>query len=92
MRSKKSAVCSCKVFLGGVPWDLSEQALEQVFRQFGQIRVEWPGKEQQDPQPKGFAYIIFDTEKQACTRSEFNLILFWYFTAVKLVTFFLKGH
>lgn len=64
MRSEKNAVYSCKVFLGGVPWDLSEQTLEQVFRQFGPIRVEWPGKEQQAVQPKGYVYIIFESEKQ----------------------------
>lgn len=27
-------------------------------------RVEWPGKEQQAAQPKGYVYIIFESEKQ----------------------------
>lgn len=63
-RSEKNAVYSCKVFLGGVPWDLSEQTLEQVFHLFGPIRVEWPGKEQLATQPKGFVYIIFESEKK----------------------------
>ena len=62
--NEKNAVYSCKVFLGGVPWDLSENTLEQVFRVFGPIRVEWPGKEQQATQPKGYVYIIFESEKQ----------------------------
>ncbi|XP_022919725.2 cytoplasmic polyadenylation element-binding protein 1 isoform X2 [Onthophagus taurus] len=54
---------SNKVFLGGVPWDITEQHLVQVFRQFGQIRVEWPGKEKQVSQPKGYVYVIFESEK-----------------------------
>lgn len=41
-------------------------------------RVEWPGKENQAAQPKGYVYIIFESEKQvrellcACTISEGN--------------------
>lgn len=27
-------------------------------------RVEWPGKEQQAAQPKGYVYIIFESDKQ----------------------------
>lgn len=29
---------SPKVFLGGIPWDISEQSLIQIFRQFGPIK------------------------------------------------------
>jgi hypothetical protein len=28
------------------------------------IRVEWPGKDQAASQPKGYVYIIFESEKQ----------------------------
>lgn len=28
------------------------------------FRVEWPGKEQQAAQPKGYVYIIFESDKQ----------------------------
>lgn len=71
--SSKSSGFSNKVFLGGVPWDISEQTLMQTFSQFGPIRVEWPGKDKQACQPKGYVYIIFESEKnvkdllQACT-------------------------
>ncbi|CAG9768902.1 unnamed protein product [Ceutorhynchus assimilis] len=58
---------SSKVFLGGVPWDISEQCLVQIFRQFGQVRVEWPGKDRQVSQPKGYAYLIMDSEKAVKT-------------------------
>ncbi|KAL5288927.1 CPEB1 family protein [Megaselia abdita] len=63
-RSHRIINYSPKVFLGGIPWDLNEQALIQIFKPFGQIRVEWPGKEQQAAQPKGYVYIIFESEKQ----------------------------
>lgn len=55
---------SSKVFLGGVPWDITESLLISTFKQFGQIRVEWPGKEPSATQPKGYVYIIFESEKQ----------------------------
>lgn len=70
VRNEKDVTYSPKIFLGGVPWDLSQSALEQVFRGFGPIKVEWPGKEGQTTQPKGYVYIIFESEKQV--RIAFN--------------------
>lgn len=70
------------MFLGGVPWDISEQLLMQTFKQFGPIRVEWPGK--QATQPKGYVYIIFESEKhvksllQSCTQDYLNTGNFYF--------------
>lgn len=55
---------SCKLFLGGVPWDVTENMLVRAFGQFGKVRVEWPGKEQAAHQPKGYVYIILECEKR----------------------------
>lgn len=72
-RAHRFITYSPKIFLGGLPWDLSEATLMQIFKPFGQIKVEWPGKEQNAAQPKGYVYIIFESEKQvkallqACT-------------------------
>ncbi|XP_017072547.1 cytoplasmic polyadenylation element-binding protein 1 isoform X3 [Drosophila eugracilis] len=63
-RSHRMLNYSPKVFLGGIPWDISEQSLIQIFKPFGSIKVEWPGKEQQAAQPKGYVYIIFESDKQ----------------------------
>lgn len=52
------------MFLGGVPWDIHEAALMNAFKQFGEIQVEWPGKDQGVSQTKGFCYIILESEKQ----------------------------
>ncbi|XP_055588350.1 putative uncharacterized protein DDB_G0282133 isoform X2 [Uranotaenia lowii] len=79
--NQSQVIYSQKIFLGGMPWDISEQSLVQIFKPFGSIKVEWPGKEQQTIQPKGYVYIIFESEKQvrallqACTYSypEVNL-------------------
>ena len=38
-RSYKNATYSCKVFLGGVPWDITEISLTNAFKQFGSIKV-----------------------------------------------------
>ncbi|XP_063704678.1 cytoplasmic polyadenylation element-binding protein 1 [Culicoides brevitarsis] len=59
MKSHRILTYSPKFFLGGIPWDISEQSLVHIFKEFGPIRVEWPSKDQ-----KGFAYIIFESEKQ----------------------------
>ncbi|XP_058792267.1 translational regulator orb2 isoform X2 [Phymastichus coffea] len=63
-RTQKPVAYSSKVFLGGVPWDITEAALISTFKQFGSIKIEWPGKNQTPVQPKGYAYIIFESEKQ----------------------------
>lgn len=83
-RTSKPVGYSSKVFLGGVPWDVSEQLLIQTFKPFGTVNVEWPGKEKQASQPKGYVYIIFESEKnvktllQACT-NDFPNGENWYF-------------
>lgn len=75
-RSHRLVTYSSKIFLGGMPWDISEQSLVQIFKPFGSIKVEWPGKEQQATQPKGYVYIIFESDKQvkallqACTYTD----------------------
>lgn len=67
---------SPKVFLGGVPWDVTEAILISTFKQFGPVRVEWPAKAP-SAQPKGYAYIIFESEKQVCALiSQHNQHLF----------------
>lgn len=63
-RPHKFITYSPKVFLGGIPWDISEQTLMQILKPFGQIRIEWPGKEHNTAQPKGYVYVIFESEKQ----------------------------
>ncbi|GLV34482.1 oo18 RNA-binding protein [Carabus blaptoides fortunei] len=72
-RPRRASGYSCKVFLGGVPWDITEQSLVTTFKPFGTITVEWPGKEKRMNQSRGFVYIIFESEKEvksllhACT-------------------------
>ena len=36
---------SPRIFLGGVPWDITESSLLATFQQFGALVVDWPGKE-----------------------------------------------
>ncbi|KAK2150887.1 hypothetical protein LSH36_384g05005, partial [Paralvinella palmiformis] len=72
----KNPTYSCKVFLGGVPWDITEVGLQNSFKAFGPMKIEWPGKEGKHPRcptKAGYVYILFDSEKsvkallQACT-------------------------
>lgn len=65
-RSLKSSALSCKVFLGGVPWDVSEPGLVEAFAPFGNIKIQWPSRERSQgfPPKAGYVYIIFESEKQ----------------------------
>ncbi|XP_055912791.1 cytoplasmic polyadenylation element-binding protein 1-like [Eupeodes corollae] len=76
-RNYRITTYSQKVFIGGIPWDMSEQSLNKLFEPFGRIRVEWPRRDKHAVQPKGYAYIIFEAETKvrellaACTTSKF---------------------
>jgi len=84
-RTHEYGTYSCKVFLGGLPFDITEGSLSYAFKQFGSIKVEWPGKDNVANSSKGYAYIIFDNEDhvksllQACTRVNNNGDS-WYYT------------
>lgn len=57
-----SPTYSCKVFLGGVPWDITEDGLIMAFSQFGSIKIEWPGTSTNINQPKGYVYVIMQSD------------------------------
>ncbi len=59
----RAAPLSPKVFLGGVPWDITETALLNAFKPYGSVRIEWPGKDNTSI-PKGYLYVIFESDKQ----------------------------
>ncbi|XP_066524046.1 cytoplasmic polyadenylation element-binding protein 1a isoform X2 [Hoplias malabaricus] len=75
-RNYKNPIYSCKVFLGGVPWDITEASLLSTFSVFGPLKVDWPGRDGKHPRcpPQGYAYLVFEFEKsvkallQACTQ------------------------
>lgn len=65
-RIHKNPIYSTKVFLGGVPWSISEKALSSIFEKYGKIRIEWPGKEVKctignSPARCGYLYIILES-------------------------------
>ena len=66
-RSPGPQVYSNKVFLGGVPWDVTELCLVEAFGVFGEVRLEWPGGP-----PKGYLYLVLEGGVPAlldhCTR------------------------
>ncbi|RWS21329.1 Cytoplasmic polyadenylation element-binding protein 1-B-like protein, partial [Leptotrombidium deliense] len=90
-KQHKNPSYSCKVFLGGVPWDITESGLMEAFSSFGPIRVQWPGRDvRSTPNPNphsqkaGYVYVIFDTDRQvksllqSCTH-DFSQGGKWYF-------------
>ncbi|XP_021203053.2 cytoplasmic polyadenylation element-binding protein 1-B isoform X1 [Bombyx mori] len=59
-----NAVYSPKVFLGGLPWDITEHALMHTLRHFHPVCVEWPGREFGGTAPRGFAYVTLESERR----------------------------
>jgi hypothetical protein len=64
-RRHKNPTYSPRVFLGGVPWDITETALLATFQACGNLTIDWPGKENKHNRhpPKGYVYLTFDSEK-----------------------------
>lgn len=66
-----NSIYSRKVFLGGLPWDVNQQCLLQMLNQYGQVKLEIPGKDLKHPRVSsktqerntpGYIYIIFENE------------------------------
>lgn len=91
-RNYTHPVFSCKIFVGGVPFDITEDNLLDAFSPYGECRVEWPGREarfnrsRQTPRGKvtGYVYIIFEQERSVrsllhdCSQ-EYGSAGEWYF-------------
>ncbi|KAK5986981.1 RRM domain-containing protein, partial [Trichostrongylus colubriformis] len=90
-RNYSNPTFSSKIFVGGVPWDISESALNDAFSPYGACRVEWPSKEGRSNSSQrsrtkvtGYVYIVFETERsvklllQDCSQ-EFGSAGEWYF-------------
>jgi len=80
VRIHKNPVYSPKVFLGGMPYDITETGLIETFAPFGSIKIQWPQKERgkNDGQKAGYVYVIFEHDRnvkallQACTHDFSN--------------------
>jgi len=62
----KNPIYSCKVFLGGIPYDLTDSDLHLDFARFGPIQIQWPGVnvksaiEGAAANKAGYVYVIFE--------------------------------
>ncbi|KAL3095289.1 hypothetical protein niasHS_007388 [Heterodera schachtii] len=55
---------SLKVFLGGIPANMTTNVLELNFARFGKSIIDWPKKTaQQDRPPNGYAFVVFEEEE-----------------------------
>merc|ERR1740117_605621 len=55
----------CKVFIGGVSWDTSEEKLHEHFGQFGAVRDCTVLKDKMTGKPRGFGFVTFKTPAAA---------------------------
>lgn len=66
-----------KVFVGGLPYDVTPDALTELFGKFGLVAVQFP------PRGRGHAYLVFDSEQQvqallnACENKGPGQYFFW---------------
>ncbi|KII69490.1 Cytoplasmic polyadenylation element-binding protein 4 [Thelohanellus kitauei] len=51
---------SRKVFIGGLPRDISIDNIQKRFSVFGSLHVDWPNRDQEKSPPNGFAFLHFD--------------------------------
>jgi len=58
-------VYSRKVFVGGVPWDITEEQLRIAFGKFGTFTIQWPTRDSvsSNVRIKGYLYLIFENEE-----------------------------
>ncbi|KOB74734.1 Cytoplasmic polyadenylation element-binding protein 1, partial [Operophtera brumata] len=80
-----TAEFSPKLFLGGLPWDVTECALMHALRHFHPMRVEWPGRENGlgtgASSPRGYAYVTLESERKvrallaACRRNHAGCLI-----------------
>ena len=80
----KPPVYSSKVFLGGVPWEMTDHDIKLTFSRFGNVQILRPGqhvrlsRSSQNKDKAGYLYLIFDSDKQvkslinACTHDFTN--------------------
>ncbi|KHN72990.1 Cytoplasmic polyadenylation element-binding protein 3 [Toxocara canis] len=90
----RNPVFSCKIFLGGIPSDVTELVLVETFSKYGTCHVEWPSKKTSSPRAgiksnqttkaAGYVYMIFESE--SCVKKliadcceEFGSAGEWYF-------------
>ncbi len=66
-RRYKNPTYSPRVFLGGVPWDTTEATLLQMFQPFGNLSVDWPGKDNKHNKhpPKGNHHFIIHHDPES---------------------------
>jgi len=66
----KTPVYSCKVFLGGVPWEMTDHDIKLTFSRFGNVNILRPGhhvrlsRTSQNKDKAGYLYLIFESDKQ----------------------------
>ena len=60
-----SGIFSKKIFIGGIPRDMTEEDIEQIFGQFDpDVKIEWPeSRPNSRNTPKGYLYIILSTNE-----------------------------
>lgn len=60
----RNPVYSPKVFLGGMPYEVTENQIIDAFKKYGTVTVQWPPKQQSGTVNKaGFVYVIFEHDR-----------------------------
>jgi cytoplasmic polyadenylation element-binding protein len=82
--SHKPPIYSCKVFVGGVPWEMTDHDIKLTFSRFGNVTILRPGqhvklsRSSQNKDKAGYLYLIFESDKHvkslinACTHDFSN--------------------
>lgn len=55
----------CKVFIGGVSWETTDQKLRQYFENFGAVTEAFVSYDKNTGRPRGFGFVVFESPEVA---------------------------
>ena len=60
--SADTSLDSCKIFVGGLSWQTTEESLRYHFEQFGTVVSVEVMRDRVTGDPRGFAFVVFSEE------------------------------
>jgi RNA recognition motif-containing protein len=55
----------CKVFVGGLSWETTDQKLRQYFENYGAVHEAFVSYDRNTGRPRGFGFVVFESQEVA---------------------------
>lgn len=63
--TQRAATVPCRLFVGGLSWDTTEEELRKVFGQYGTVTDAFIVKDRDTGRSRGFGFVTLDNRKDA---------------------------